>query len=257
MPPLSRSTQLIVVLAVLSTATMDALGLSMFSAFTLLAMIPLYWLLTHHRWDDWGLRWGTPGDYGLALLYPLFVMGSLALLLLVTGTDLGDTDWSAAGRGFAVVAGATIIGSLITEEGFFRGTLFAATRNDGLTTRQTVVFTALVFAAWHISWATLSEEGRVDLPILPVYLCNAALLGAAWGLLRALSGSVLVASVSHGVWNGAAYTLFGFGSSSGLLAVSNPLWLDPERGLVAVALNGVYVGWLWRRLPRPPVAGDT
>ncbi|MDJ0879637.1 MAG: CPBP family intramembrane metalloprotease [Halieaceae bacterium] len=248
MPKLSRSSLALVAMAIVSTAVMDAVGLSMFSAFTLMVLIPLYWLLTRHTWKAWGLCFGRPIDYGLAVLYPTFVMGSLVLALIAGGADLSATDWSAAARGFAIMAAATVIGSLITEEGFFRGSLFIAAQGDGYSVRQSVVFSSLVFSAWHISWATLSEEGRVALSILPVYLINAALLGAAWGLIRALSGSVLVPSVSHGIWNGAAYTLFGFGSEGGLLAVDNALWLDPERGLLAVVLSGLYVAWLWRRL---------
>jgi len=40
-------------------------------------------------------------------------------------------------------------------------------------------------------------------------------MGAAWGLIRWISGSVIVASVSHGVWNGFTYALFGFGTRAG------------------------------------------
>ncbi len=248
MPTLSPSTLTFVALAIVSTTILDATGLSMFSALTLMALIPLYWLVTRHDWRAWRLNVGRPADYGLAVLYPAFAIGSLAVALLMTGAELADTDWPKVARSFAITAAATVVGSLITEEGFFRGSLFTAAERDGLTTGQSVVFSSLVFAAWHISWATLSEEGRVALPILPVYLVNAALLGAAWGLMRALSGSVLVPSLSHGIWNGATYTLFGFGSGSGLLAVENTLWLDPERGLLAIVLSGVYVAWLWRRL---------
>lgn len=69
-----------------------------------------------------------------------------------------------------------------------------------------------------------------------------------WGLMRQLSGSVLVATVSHAAWNGLAYSLFGFGSHAGLLEIPDPLWLDPERGIAALVLNGLFVAFLWRKL---------
>ncbi len=240
----------VIALAIGSTLAMDLAGLSMLSAFTLLALIGLHWLVTRHSWRDWGMRWGRPADYGLALAYPLFVMGILAVLLILSGADLSDSNWRDAATGFLTIGLATIPGAYITEEGFFRGSLFAGCKRDGLTLGRTVVLTSVVFSAWHIGWATVSEEGRVSLHILPVYLVNAALLGAAWGLLRALSGSVLVASVSHGIWNGMAYSLFGFGSDGGVIGMESPLWLDPERGLVAIALNSLFVAYLWRRLPK-------
>ncbi|HKZ73736.1 MAG TPA: CPBP family intramembrane glutamic endopeptidase [Steroidobacteraceae bacterium] len=40
---------------------------------------------------------------------------------------------------------------------------------------------------------------------VPVYLVNAAVMGLIWGMLRLISGSVVVASLSHGLWNGVAY----------------------------------------------------
>ena len=236
--------------AVVVAILMDAFGLSALSAFSLTALIIVYWALTRHGWAEWGFRWGGLSDYGLAVLYPLFVMGVLAVLLMVGGAGFDDTDWRAAALGFATITLATIPGAYITEEGFFRGTLVAGCERDGLDLKRTIILTSVVFSVWHIGWATLSEQGRVSLPVLPVYLTNAALLGAAWGLLRARSGSVLVASVSHGVWNGMAYSLFGYGSHSGVLGIENPLWLDPERGLVAIVLNALFIVFLWRGMPQ-------
>ena len=67
---------------------------------------------------------------------------------------------------------------------------FAGFKGAGFDTRKTVVLTSLIFAAWHISWATLTEEGKLPLMQFPIYMVNAALLGLTWGLLRQLSGSV-------------------------------------------------------------------
>jgi hypothetical protein len=59
-------------------------------------------------------------------------------------------------------------------------------------------------------------------------LVNAAVMGAIWGMLRWISGSVIVASVSHGLWNGGAYVLFGFGTKVGALGVENTAVFGPE-----------------------------
>ena len=245
---LSRTTLAAIAAAIAATAGMDYAGLSTFSALPLMGFVLLFWLFTRHTRADWGLRWGRPADYGLALLYPMFVMGAIALVLFVSGAESKTPDWGAAAAGFGTIVLATVPGALLTEEGFFRGSLFAGCRRDGLTASQTVAVTSLAFGAWHISWATLSDEGRLALHILPIYLVNATLLGAAWGLMRQLSGSVLVATVSHAAWNGLAYSLFGFGSHTGLLDIPDPLWLDPERGIAALVLNGLFVAFLWRKL---------
>ena len=76
------------------------------------------------------------------------------------------------------------------------------------------------------------------------------LIGAAWGLMRSISGSVIVTSVSHGVWNGFTYTFFGFGPEVGALGIKNTALFGPEVGVLGLALNTVFVlalWWWWRR----------
>jgi len=46
---------------------------------------------------------------------------------------------------------------------------------------------------------------------------NAAVMGAIWGLMRLLSGSIVVSSLSHALWNGAAHVLFGEGPKAGMI----------------------------------------
>src|SRR5947199_85313 len=77
-----------------------------------------------------------------------------------------------------------------------------------------------------------------------------AVIGAIWGLMRWISGSVFVSSVSHGLWNGMAYVLFGFGKKVGALGVANTALLGPEVGVLGLALNVVFAAALflwWRR----------
>lgn len=80
---------------------------------------------------------------------------------------------------------------------------------------------------------------------VPVFMLNAAVLGAIWGMLRLLSGSLVVASVSHGVWNGLAYVLFGFGSHVGALGISNSVIYGPEIGILGLLLNAAFAAGLW------------
>jgi hypothetical protein len=82
-------------------------------------------------------------------------------------------------------------------------------------------------------------------------MINAAVIGLAWGLLRLLSGSVVVTSVSHGVWNGLAYVFSGYGVKIGALGIHNTALYGPEVGVLGLALNGLFVAglwaWWWRR----------
>ena len=89
-----------------------------------------------------------------------------------------------------------------------------------------------------------------------MFLVNAAVLGAILGLLRWISGSVIVASVSHGVWNGLAHSLFEFGSRVGALGGRNAALFRPEVGTLGLALNAVFFGVLWRLSRAERESGD-
>lgn len=77
-------------------------------------------------------------------------------------------------------------------------------------------------------------------------MINATLLGAIWGLMRLRSGSVVVASLSHGVWNGLAYVLFGFSTKVGALGIENTALFGPEVGVIGLVLNSLFFIVLWR-----------
>ena len=98
---------------------------------------------------------------------------------------------------------------------------------------------------------SLGLKTGFDLPAnqIPVFLLNAAVLGAVWGLLRCLSGSVMVASLSHGVWNGITYVLFGFGSTVGALGIKDTTFYGPEVGVLGLGVNVVFFValWWWRK----------
>ena len=94
---------------------------------------------------------------------------------------------------------------------------------------------------------TLDPDFKPPTEQIPVYLCNAAVIGAVWGLLRVQSGSIVVTSLSHGLWNGMAYVLFGFGSRQGSLGIRNTAVFGPENGLLGLGCNLLFAWLLWRR----------
>jgi hypothetical protein len=45
--------------------------------------------------------------------------------------------------------------------------------------------------------------------------------------------------VSHGLWNGLAYTLFGYGTKVGALGIRHTAIYGPEVGLIGLAVNAL------------------
>jgi hypothetical protein len=77
-------------------------------------------------------------------------------------------------------------------------------------------------------------------------MVNAIAMGMVWGLLRWISGAVIVSSVSHGLWNGMAYVFFGFKSKVGALGIKNTGLFGPEVGVLGLAVNLIFAAALWR-----------
>jgi membrane protease YdiL (CAAX protease family) len=237
-----------VALAIAITTVMDATGYSMFSALPLAPLFFLFWWWQKFSRAQVGFAWGKVRHYGLALAYPLMVVPALALIALAIGAvDVSGTDWNKTLINLAVMTLSTALVTIVTEEGFFRGWLWASFKHADRSDRQVLVLTSLIFAAWHIS--AVSLETGFDLPArqIPIYLVNATLIGMNWGLLRLASGSIIVASISHGLWNGLAYLLFGFGDETGALGIEETWLYGPETGLLGIALNLAFVAWLWRK----------
>ena len=62
-----------VVLAIAFTTSMDATGLSTFSALALLPLFLLFWWLSHLSRTQIGFKIGYASDYGMAILFPVAV----------------------------------------------------------------------------------------------------------------------------------------------------------------------------------------
>jgi membrane protease YdiL (CAAX protease family) len=238
--------------AVVITSTMDATGYSIFSALPLFPLFGLLWWWQKFSKAEIGFKWGKRSHYVYAVAYPLLVMSLLALGAALSGlVDTSATDWNKAMINLFAGGISTILVVIITEEGFFRGWLWAGLKNNGLGNSATLIASTLAFTAWHISAVTL--ETGFDLPAkeVPIYLVNATLIGLNWGLLRLASGSIIVASVSHGIWNGLAYALFGFGEKTGALGIQDTWLFGPEVGFLGIALNLAFAIWFWRLFMKP------
>jgi membrane protease YdiL (CAAX protease family) len=236
-----------VLIAVAITATMDASGLTLYSALPLLPLLAFYWYLQRLSRRQVGFVFGNWGDYGLAALYPLVVVGAAVIVAVLAGqTHIENTNWEKAGLNFAIMALSTMLVAILTEEGFFRGWFWASLERAGIIGLKLIVWTSIAFAVWHISEVTLAKGFTLPAAQVPIFIANAAVMGAIWGLLRLISGSVIVASVSHGLWNGGAYVLFGVGARVGSLGITDHATFGVEVGIVGLILNLVFAIALWR-----------
>ena len=200
---------------------------------------------------EFGLNLGHGGAYLMALLYPVAVMGIICVVLLAAGKIQGmEMTAPEVAKRLSIMFVGTVLGTLITEEGFFRGWLWGALEKSGRTPWITLIWTSVVFGLWHIPVAVMESDFALPAGVIPVYIANAILIGFNWGILRLVSGSILVASISHGLWNALAYVLFGFGTKTGALGVTSFSIFGPERGFIGLVLNlaafALLVAW-WKR----------
>lgn len=238
-----------VAVAIAITTAMDATGLSVFSALPLFPLAALYWLLQKHSRLEIGLTWGKPYYHGVAIAYPLIVLGTIGIIAFLAGAvDTADADVKKTVLNIFLMSSTGILMGVLTEEGFFRGWLWASLRRAGQTDNGALIWTTLAFTAWHISAITLDTGFDVPAGEVPIYLLNATMLGAVWGLLRLVSGSIVVPSVCHAIWNGIDYPLFGFGEKVGALGIYETHVYGPEVGVVGVGVNLLVVAILFKSL---------
>ena len=240
-----------VVIAIAITTTMDATGYSTFSALPLFPLAGLFWFLQKISRREMGLAWGQLQTYGLALAYPALVLGLVAAIASMSGAvDTSETDWNKTILNIALGSSVGIIMVLITEEGFFRGWLWATLKRAGQTDKQVLIWTTVAFTLWHVS--AISLDTGFDLPAaeIPIFLVNATLMGCIWGMLRMASGSVVVPSVCHAVWNGIDYPLYGFGEKIGALGIEQTHIYGPEVGMLGIGLNFLFATVLWYWITR-------
>ena len=245
-----------VLVAIAVTTAMDATGLSMYSALPLLPIAALFWFLHRVSPAEGGVRLGRPVHYGIALLHPIAVIGVLTALAFAFGAAAPVADlMQRAAKRIAIGSLAGTFAVLLTEELFFRGWLWGALQKAGLSGQRVLVWSSVAFTAWHVSAVVLETGFNPPAAQVPVLLTNVMLLGLIWGQLRWISGSILVPSIAHSVWNAAAYSLYGFGEKSGALGITNTFLFAPEVGVIGLVLNAIFAVVLYLRYRQPqPIA---
>jgi membrane protease YdiL (CAAX protease family) len=221
-------------------------------ALILLPLTLLLWALTKLSPKKMGISLGRPRIYIISLLYPALVMGLSGLTAwLAGGIQVKEISAIPVINRVLILFLLYFIGSLLTEEGFFRGWLWGVLERGGFMLRVKLLWTAGLFSLWHYVVTTgISSESRLPMTIVPIYLGNIFLIGLILGLLRQTSGSILVPSVAHGLWNALLYPLFGVGEITGMFTITSPQLFDPERGFLGLGLNLIVFVLLWRYSPR-------
>ena len=225
-------------LAVVITATMDATGLSTFSALPLFPLAGILWFAQRLRRTEVGFTPGHPKHYGFAVLHAVAVIGALTLIAIAAGVaHPAEVAWQRPATRMTIQSVAGVLAVLLTEEGFFRGWLWGSLRHAGVSERGALLWSSVVFMLWHVSAVTLETGFNPPRAQIPTFLVNVVVLGAVWGLLRSISGSIFVSSVAHSLWNAVAYSLYGFGSKAGVLGIRDTSFFAPEVGVLGLVLN--------------------
>ena len=208
-----------------------------------LVLVLVYW--TKMNGKELGLEFGRLRDYLWAVLYPLGICLAIAVIALITG-NIGPLNYPNETTGKIVYTLLyTFIVALATEEGFFRGWLFGILERDRIDPRLILIFTAVAFASWHLPLFLLDPSFTGSM--LPIYITGGIISGLIFGLLRYISGSIIVSSFSHAIWNTLVYSLFGIGSGIGILGIKTTNIFSPESGLLGLACGIVFmvILWLW------------
>jgi len=237
-----------VLVAIAITTTMDATGYAMFSALPLIVLTGLFWFLQKFSRKEIGLSWGDWKSHGWALAYPVLILGLAAAIATFMGAiDTSNADWNKTFTNIGLMSSTGVLMVMITEEGFFRGWLWASLNRAGKSDRQILIWSTFAFMLWHVY--AISLDTGFDLPAqeIPIYLINGTILGLIWGIMRMVSGSVLVPAVSHAVWNGIDYPLFGFGEEVGALGIADTHLYGPEVGLLGIVLGSAFLALIWKK----------
>ena len=123
-----------VLIAIVITTTMDATGLSALSALPMFPLMGIFWYLERLSRRSMGFVWGRWRHYGMATLYPVLVLGTITFISAAArAVDLSQTNWDKAWLNLALITISTILVAILTEEGFFRGWLWASLERAGET----------------------------------------------------------------------------------------------------------------------------
>jgi len=224
--------------------------------FWLAVMMIALWTAQRLTKREVGIAVGDPTSYFIALAYPLAIIGCVALGAWAAQLiDLKDFSAVTTFRRLSLNFLVTFVLALITEEGFFRGALWGSCVRAGFTPAKTVIWTSLAFGLWHAAVPLIDPDFAQPLAKVPQYVIGSTVFGIAMGLLRLRSGSIIVPSLCHALWNASVYTFFGAGEKKGQLGISDPSIWDPERGYAGLVLAMLAAVLLWRSVkPSAPAA---
>ena len=193
-----------------------------------------------------GIAIGDRNSYFLALAYAAAIIGCVALGAWAAQLiDLKNYSAATVFRRLSLNFLVTFALALVTEEGFFRGALWGSCERAGFSPAKTVVWTSLAFGLWHFAVPIIDPDFVQPLSKVPQYVIGSTVFGIAMGLLRLRSGSIIVPSLCHALWNGSVYTFFGAGEKMGQLGIADPSIWDPERGYAGLILAVLAAGLLW------------
>jgi membrane protease YdiL (CAAX protease family) len=213
-----------------------------------LVIFPIILILVHLTklsFKELGLTSGTLKDYGTAIFYPLSIGVPIIILAYLTG-NLGTIGYNAEVPGkVALLFFTTLILAVATEEGFFRGWLFGILEREKVNPQLIILLTAVAFSLWHAPLFFLDKGFASNMGMIPLYLGGGVIAGMIFGLLRYRSGSIIVSSFSHALWNTTTYTLFGVGSGIGLLGIQMTSVFDMERGTLGMIFSIIFLAVLW------------
>ncbi|MBM4241028.1 MAG: CPBP family intramembrane metalloprotease [Euryarchaeota archaeon] len=214
-------------------------------AMVLFPLILIFVFLTKMDCKQFGLIAGRFKEYELVILYTTSVCLLIVLLAAITGNLEGIKSFSAIVGPMATLFFTTLILTVTTEEGFFRGWLYGIMDREGFNVKAIIFWTALAFSLWHIPLFILNKDFAANYAMIPFYLTGAFVGGLIYGLFRYRSGSIIVTSLGHTIWNTLAYTFFGSGTKIGPLGITMTNIYDPERGILGLILNIVFLVLLW------------
>jgi membrane protease YdiL (CAAX protease family) len=214
----------------------------------LAVMMIALWAAQHLTRREVGIAVGDPKSYFIGLGYAVGIIGCVALgAWAAHSIDLKDYSATTVFRRLSLNFLVTFVLALITEEGFFRGALWGSCVRAGFTPAKTVIWTSLAFGLWHFAVPIVDPDFAQPLSKVPQYVFGSTAFGFAMGLLRLSSGSIIVPSLCHALWNASVYTFFGAGEKMGQLGISDLSIWDPERGYAGLflAILGAVLLWWW------------
>jgi len=251
--PVLASVAAIVVSPLLSLATRQGALYNLWLA----VMLAVLWAGQKLTRREVGLAAGDRTSYFVAIAYVAGIVGVVALgAWAADAIDLSGYSTATVARRIALNFLVTFALTLITEDGFFRGALWGSCERAGFSPAKTIVWTSVAFGLWHLAVPIIDPDFAQSGSKIPQYVLGSTAFGVAMGLLRLRSGSVVVPSACHALWNATVYTLFGAGGKTGQLGIADHRIFDPERGYAGLVLAIVasVVLWAWVRPALAPAS---